>query len=92
LESNASDVPANGRAGQTGDLGNPPPFIINTVIRSTLTDPEYQKGFLRYTHRVIDPSEHPEPHPKISCADLSVICSEGDTVSVLQMGTSNIAD
>ena len=44
--------------------GKPPPFIINTVIRWTLTDPEYQAGFLRYIHRVIDPSERPTPHPK----------------------------
>jgi len=42
----------------------PPPFIINTVIRWTLTDPEYQAGFLRYIHRAIDPAERPTPHPK----------------------------
>ncbi len=44
--------------------GKPPPFIINTIIRWTLTDPEYQAGFLRYIHRAIDPSERPNPHPK----------------------------
>ena len=42
----------------------PPPMVINTIIRWTLTDPEYQKGFLRYIHRAIDPSERPNPHPK----------------------------
>jgi flavin-dependent dehydrogenase len=45
--------------------GKPPPFIINTIIRWTLTDPDYQAGFLRYIHRAIDPSERPAPHPKI---------------------------
>lgn len=44
--------------------GQPPPFIINTIIRWTLTDPDYQAGFLRYIHRAIDPSERPTPHPK----------------------------
>ena len=44
--------------------GKPPPFIINTVIRWTLTDPEYQARLLRYIHRAIDPSERPTPHPK----------------------------
>jgi hypothetical protein len=44
--------------------GKPPPFIINTVIRWTMTDPEFQAGFLRYIHRAIDPSERPTPHPK----------------------------
>lgn len=42
----------------------PPSFIINTVIRWTLQDPEYQAGFLRYLHRAIDPSECPVPGPK----------------------------
>ena len=44
--------------------GKPPPFIIKTVIRWTLTDPEYQAGLLRYIHRAIDPSERPTPHPR----------------------------
>ena len=39
----------------------PPPFIINTIIRWTLTDQEYQTDFLRYLHRVIDPSRRPVP-------------------------------
>jgi flavin-dependent dehydrogenase len=43
---------------------NPPSFIINTLIRWTLTDPEYQAGFLRYLHRAIEPSERPVPGPK----------------------------
>jgi len=42
----------------------PPPFIINTVIRWTMTDPNFQAGFLRYIHRAIDPSERPTPGPK----------------------------
>jgi 2-polyprenyl-6-methoxyphenol hydroxylase-like FAD-dependent oxidoreductase len=42
----------------------PPPFIIKTIIRWTMTDPEYQAGFLRYIFRAIDPSERPTPHPK----------------------------
>jgi flavin-dependent dehydrogenase len=42
----------------------PPPFIIKTIIRWTVTDPEYQANFLRYLHRAIDPSQRPNPHPK----------------------------
>jgi flavin-dependent dehydrogenase len=42
----------------------PPPFIIKTIIRWTMTDPEYQAGFLRYIHRAIDPADRPDPHPK----------------------------
>ena len=42
----------------------PPPFIIDTIIRWTMTDPEYQAGFLRYIHRAIDPDDRPTPHPK----------------------------
>ena len=42
----------------------PPSFIIDTIIRWTLTDPEYQVGFMRYLHRAIDPSERPAPHLK----------------------------
>jgi flavin-dependent dehydrogenase len=42
----------------------PPSFIINTVIRWTLQDPEYQAGFLRYLHRAIEPSQRPVPGPK----------------------------
>lgn len=41
---------------------NPPSLIINTLIRWTLTDPQYQAGFLRYLHRAIDPSERPTPN------------------------------
>lgn len=33
----------------------PPPLIVNTLIRWMLTDPTYQKGFLRYLSRAIDP-------------------------------------
>ena len=44
--------------------GKPPPFIVKTIIRWTLTDPEYQSAFMRYIHRAIDPSERPAPHPK----------------------------
>lgn len=44
--------------------GTPPPFIINTIIRWTLTDLGYQAQFLRYIHRAIDPSLRPDPHPK----------------------------
>lgn len=44
--------------------GTPPPFIINTIIRWTLSDPEYQAQFLRYIHRAVDPSLRPEPGPK----------------------------
>ena len=44
--------------------GKPPPFIIKTVIRWTLTDPEYQARLLRYIHRAIDPAERPTPHPR----------------------------
>lgn len=42
----------------------PPPFIIKTIIRWTMSDPEYQAGFLRYIHRAIDPADRPTPHPK----------------------------
>lgn len=44
--------------------GEPPPFIINTIIRWTITDPEYQAAFLRYLHRAVDPLERPVPGPK----------------------------
>jgi len=42
----------------------PPPFIINSIIRWTMTDPEYQADFLRYIFRAIDPNDRPNPHPK----------------------------
>lgn len=35
---------------------NPPPFLVNTLIRWMLTDPVYQKQFLRYLSRAIDPT------------------------------------
>jgi hypothetical protein len=44
----------------------PPPFIVNTLIRWMLTDPGYQKQFLRYLSRAIDPttfSFDPQPGP-----------------------------
>lgn len=34
----------------------PPPFVINTLMRWMLTDPGYQKQFLRYLSRAIDPT------------------------------------
>lgn len=37
----------------------PPKFIVNTLIRWLLTDPNYQAAFLRYIARAIDPSEVP---------------------------------
>lgn len=42
----------------------PPPFIINTLLRWMMTDPEYQLGFLRHIHRAIQPNERPSLHPK----------------------------
>jgi len=39
----------------------PPPFTIKTFIRWSLSDPEYQEGFLRYIHRAIEPSDRPTP-------------------------------
>ena len=44
----------------------PPPFIVNTLIRWMLTDPGYQKQFLRYLSRAIDPTTFsfgPQPGP-----------------------------
>jgi hypothetical protein len=41
--------------------GEPPPFIVKTLIRWSLSDPKYQEGFLRYIHRAIEPSERPTP-------------------------------
>lgn len=34
---------------------SPPPFIVNTLMRWMLTDPLYQKQFLRYLSRALDP-------------------------------------
>lgn len=42
----------------------PPPFIINTLIRWSLTDPAYQTKFLRVLARVDEPSSLPKmPSP-----------------------------
>lgn len=35
---------------------SPPPFVVNTLMRWMLTDPAYQKQFLRYLSRAIDPN------------------------------------
>lgn len=35
---------------------SPPPFVVNTLIRWMLTDPAYQKNFLLYLSRSIDPN------------------------------------
>jgi flavin-dependent dehydrogenase len=42
--------------------GEPPPFVIKTLIRWSLSDPDYQRDFLRYIHRDIEPSERPTPN------------------------------
>lgn len=39
----------------------PPALVINTLIRWTLSDPDYQAGFLRYINRAIEPSQRPTP-------------------------------
>lgn len=44
----------------------PPPFVINTLMRWVLTDPQYQQQFLRYLSRAIDPNSFvfgPTPGP-----------------------------
>jgi 2-polyprenyl-6-methoxyphenol hydroxylase-like FAD-dependent oxidoreductase len=44
----------------------PPPFVINTLMRWVLTDPGYQKQFLRYLSRAIEPDSFvfgPTPGP-----------------------------
>lgn len=44
----------------------PPDFVVNTLLRWMLTDPEYQQQFLRYLARAIDPttfSFSPTPGP-----------------------------
>jgi flavin-dependent dehydrogenase len=44
----------------------PPPFIIKTLLRWQLTDPAYQKNFLLYLSRAIDPNTFsfgPTPGP-----------------------------
>lgn len=45
---------------------SPPPFVINTLMRWVLTDPQYQQQFLRYLSRAIDPNSFvfgPTPGP-----------------------------
>lgn len=45
---------------------NPPPFVINTLARWALTDPTYQRQFLLYLCRAIDPNTFsfgPTPGP-----------------------------
>jgi 2-polyprenyl-6-methoxyphenol hydroxylase-like FAD-dependent oxidoreductase len=44
----------------------PPPFILKTMMRWVLTDPAYQKQFMRYLSRAIDPNTFvfgPSPGP-----------------------------
>jgi 2-polyprenyl-6-methoxyphenol hydroxylase-like FAD-dependent oxidoreductase len=46
----------------------PPPFVVNTLMRWALTDPAYQKQFLLYLCRAIDPSRMvfgPTPGPLV---------------------------
>jgi len=46
----------------------PPPFVINTLMRWMLTDPGYQQQFLRYLSRAIDPNSFtfgPTPGPML---------------------------
>ncbi|MCI0396461.1 MAG: FAD-dependent monooxygenase [Chloroflexi bacterium] len=35
---------------------SPPPFVVNTLMRWVLTDPRFQKKFLLYLSRAIDPN------------------------------------
>jgi 2-polyprenyl-6-methoxyphenol hydroxylase-like FAD-dependent oxidoreductase len=47
---------------------NPPPFVVNTMMRWILTDPGYQTQFLRYLSRAIDPNSFafgPAPGPMV---------------------------
>ena len=47
---------------------NPPPFVVNTLMRWALTDPAYQKQFLLYLCRAADPGTMvfgPTPGPII---------------------------
>jgi 2-polyprenyl-6-methoxyphenol hydroxylase-like FAD-dependent oxidoreductase len=47
---------------------NPPAFVINTLMRWMLTDPGYQKKFLLYLSRAIDPNSFsfgPSPGPMV---------------------------
>ncbi|HEU5087942.1 MAG TPA: hypothetical protein VFT99_10870, partial [Roseiflexaceae bacterium] len=47
---------------------NPPPFVVNTLMRWALTDPAYQKQFLLYLCRAMDPSRMvfgPTPGPMV---------------------------
>ena len=44
----------------------PPPFVLKTLMRWVLTDPAYQKQFMRYLSRAIDPNTFvfgPSPGP-----------------------------
>ena len=40
----------------------PPPFIIKTLTRWSLSDPEYHEVSLRYIRRAIEPSDRPTPN------------------------------
>ena len=40
----------------------PPPFIIKTIVRWAINDPEYQAKYLRYSHRLDEAA--PSIHPK----------------------------
>jgi hypothetical protein len=47
---------------------NTPAFVINTLMRWMLTDPGYQKKFLLYLSRAIDPNSFsfgPSPGPMV---------------------------
>lgn len=47
---------------------SPPPIVVKTLIRWVLTDPAYQKRFLRYLCRATDPRKMvlgPTPGPII---------------------------
>lgn len=47
---------------------NPPPFVVNTLMRWVLTDPGYQQQFLRYLSRAIEPDSFvfgPRPGPMV---------------------------
>jgi 2-polyprenyl-6-methoxyphenol hydroxylase-like FAD-dependent oxidoreductase len=39
-----------------------PPLIVKTVLRWAMTDLHYQKQFLKYLARAIDPREYPKPN------------------------------
>ncbi len=42
-------------------FSDPPPFIIKTLVRWTLTNPEYQRDFLRLLTRASDPTKWQTP-------------------------------